>query len=220
MARLNRALSITASQTVTAATLHSLIESAVLTGISASDVEGFNGSAFISAGTSTPDPSVSRFWYDTSNEDPVFRVYASPFNIWLAAGPDRFEIPLLNASGGTARKGAMVVASGASSFDLAAAGASLNVIGFLQATTASGAYGPVATCGLGWATWVSGHSGCTIPSAGRALINRGCPLPGTCTALDIFGVAGSGPMFGQYLDDSVPTDGCKLIHIWGPRLTE
>lgn len=219
MARLNRALNITSAQTVTAATLHSLIESAVLTGISASDVEGFNGAAFIATGTSAPDPSVSRFWYDTSPEDPVFRVYASPYNIWLAAGPDRFEAPFLNTTGGPVRKGALVFAT-LTGFGLTAAGATYGHLGFLQASTASGAYGPVAFTGIGWATWVSGHSGATVPSAGRALINRGCPVDGTCTALDIFGIAGSGPMYGQYLDDSVPTDGCKLAHIWGLRLTE
>ena len=219
MAAINRTATISTTAQVTAATLHNLIESATLGTISGSDLTGGGASlAFVVASTATPNPATSRFWYDTTPSDPVFRVYASPYNIWLAAGPDRFEIPLYNLSGTFAAKGSLVVAAGPGAFNFSD-NPGLNTIGFLQSDTPASTYGPVATCGIGWATWVSGHSGTTNPAATRAIIARGCPLLGTCTALgDIEGTSGSGPMFGMYLESTTTTP--KLAIIWGPRLTE
>ena len=222
MANLNKGTTITATQTVTAQTLHDLIDQATLTNLTIADVTG--SIYFASVSTSTPNPSLAPFWYNNNPEDPIFRVFAAPWNIWLAVGPDRYEIPLLNASGGACLKGSLVVvASGASSFTIGSS-PSINAIGFLQADTAAGAYGPVATCGIGWALYCSSVSmtGGGLPDAKHAIVARGTP-PGTVAGYDIGGALGSGPMFGMWLESNRSgasgSNSPKRALIWGPRLS-
>jgi len=220
MASLIRGTTITPTSLVTAATLHSLIEQATLIGITGGD---FSGGFTIKTDSSTPNPSLFPYWFDPHIDDPVFRVFAAPWNIWLAAGPDRFEIPLRNASGTNCIKGAFVVASGASDFTIAT-NPSLNAIGFLQATTAAGAYGPVATCGIGWALYCSSVTVSTggLPDEQHAVISRG-NIAGTVCGYSIDGAEGSGPMFGMWLESNRSgasgSMSPKRIRIWGPRLT-
>lgn len=224
MANLNKGTTITATQTVTAQTLHDLIDQATLTNLTIADVTG--SIYFASVSTSTPNPSLAPFWYNPDPVDPIFRVFAAPWNIWLAVGPDRYEIPLLNSSGTECAKGCLVVVgTGASSFALGT-NPSLNAIGFLQSTTAAGAYGPVATCGIGWALYCSSVSisspGGGLPDAKHAIVARGTP-PGTVAGYDIGGALGSGPMFGMWLESNRSgasgSNFPKRALIWGPRLT-
>ena len=218
MASFVRSRTFTVSDTVTSATLHDLIEGCSISGISAADIGGVY---FASVTSATPNPSLAPFWYDTDTFDPVFRVFAAPWNIWLTVGPDRFEIPLKNSSGTECAKGCLVVASGISDFTIAA-NPSINAIGFLQSTTPAGSYGPVATMGYGWGLQGTGNSGGTVVDPLRALIARGT-RPGSCTALDVTGIAGSGPMFGMWLEsDRSGASGAgsaKRIFIWGPKIT-
>lgn len=223
MARLSRTQNISVTDTVSANTLHQLIETATISGISGNDFSTTGGIFFPCVTNVSPNPTIAPFWYNPDHTDPVFRVYARPWNIWLTVGPDRFEVPLRNASGAPAPRGALVVASGASDFTLAA-NASINALGFLQGPTAAGAYGPVALCGIGFALYGSGNSGSTDPTAGTALIARGA-LPGYVAAMDIMNSEGSGPMFGQWLEgfssaSNASGHGALLrAHIWSPRLT-
>jgi hypothetical protein len=231
MASFLRGTTITPTTTVTATTLHNLIELATVTGLTGSDVPG--GAYFTAAQTATPNPSLSPFWFDPTPVDPIFRVFAAPWNIWLAAGPDRFEIPLRNGSGTLCAWGCLVVPSGPSEFTLpGASGASLNALGFLQSDTAAGSVGAVATMGIGWALYSS--------AASKALAQNNNPpavtdfvvpaTPGT----SILGTVGaflstSGPsscLFGMWLDsnrvDGSPASSGPLVRkrvlIWGPRL--
>ncbi len=222
MASLIRGTTITPSTLVTAATLHALIEQATLVGITGTD---FSGGFTIATSSATPNASLAPYWFDPHMDDPVFRVFATPWNIWLAVGPDRFEIPFRNASGTDCLKGALVVASGASEFTIATS-PSLNAIGFLQAPTAAGSFGPVATVGIGWALYCSSVSIGTPaggnPDEQHAVVARGC-RPGTVAGYSIDGAEGSGPMFGMWLEsDRSGASGSmspKRIRIWGPRLT-
>jgi hypothetical protein len=223
MAQLNKGTTIAPTTTVTAQTLHDLIDQATITGLSAADIVG--GVFFVSVSTSTPNPSLAPFWYNPDPEDPMFRVYAAPWNIWLSVGPDRYEIPLKNSSGVDLLRGALVVCSGASDFTIGS-NPSLNAIGFLQAPTAAGAYGPVATCGIGWALYCSSIS-ITSPAGGTpdaklAVVARGTPA-GTVAGYSIDGALGSGPMFGMWLESNRSgasgSNAAKRALIWGPKLT-
>lgn len=148
---------ISAGDTVTAQTLHDMVENATVTGITGGD--GSGQEVFLVAQAAAPNPTNNPFWYDTSNaQDHVGKVYALPWNAWITFGPDRVEIPLLNFSGGTIHKGALVVASGASSFGVAS-GPSANVLGFTQDTAVSGAAVGVGIFGICWVAWGSAHSG-------------------------------------------------------------
>jgi hypothetical protein len=203
---------------VTAQTLQDLIGTALVGGLTASDLQA--GAFFYAATTATPNPSIYPFWYSTDPEDPVFRVFAAPWNIWLAAGPDRFEIPMLNMSGGPAAKGSLVCSSGASAFYIAS-NPSLTALGFLQDTTASGAYGPVCTYGIGWVYFGTGFSGPTTQIASGSALRAWQSNPN----YGVYGYAlaasgGSGPHFGILLDYviAVPSTSCVRALIWGPKL--
>jgi hypothetical protein len=222
MASLSRGTNIDISTQVTSQTLHNLIEHALVSGISASDL--IAGTHFVSVGTATPNPSSYPIWYSNDYDDPILRVYARPWNVWLAVGPDRFEIPLLNSAATTVAMGCLVVANGASDFTLATS-PSLNALGFAQATIAAGAYGPVATCGIGWVLHISSVSAGTQsqgPTAGDGLRAYGCPAGG------IYGVGlsnngGSGPFFGMFLENNRSGASGSYsrfrAHIWGPKMT-
>jgi hypothetical protein len=145
MADVNLTSPVTDGDTVTAQTLHDLIETATISGLTAADLS--NQAQVVFADGTAPDASLYSFWWDTNHWDPVLRVYARPFNIWLAVGPDRFEVPLMAAE--PIFKGAVLVSAGASLVGIAT-GPTLNVVGFAQDTAASGAYVPVASCGIGF----------------------------------------------------------------------
>lgn len=208
--------------TVTAGTLHTLIESALVSGISASDFAADTHSIFV--GTSAPNPSVFPLWYSSDPVDPVLRVFATPFDIWLAVGPDRFEIPLKNSGDATAPLGALVCSTSASTFFVATS-PSLNAIGFLQATTAAAAWGPVATCGIGFALHISSVSAgasTNIPTTGGGIKAYGSPAGG-CYNEGIGSGGGTGPFFGMWLEGNRSgasgSNSAFRALIWGPKIT-
>lgn len=147
MATLNLTSPIVDGDTVTAQTLHDLIETATVGGITGADLA--SGIQLIVSQDSAPSPSEFTYWWDSRAHDHVLRVWAQPFDVWLTVGPDRFELPFRNAAGQLLEPGMLMVAAGASEATIAT-GATLNILGFCQATTASGAYAPVATCGIGF----------------------------------------------------------------------
>jgi hypothetical protein len=124
-----------------------MIETATLGNLTASDLS--DEANLCVAQASSPSASEFKFWWDTHEYDPVFRVYSPEHELWLAAGPDRFEFPLQNWSGGATPKGAVIIPAGLNKFTIAT-GPTLNVLGFAQESAASGAWVPVATCGIGW----------------------------------------------------------------------
>lgn len=223
MANLNSGRPISPTTTVTSQTLHSLIENATLSNLSGGDITG-SGIFFTQAQAATPNPSlVSPFWFKTDPEDPVFRVFASPFGVWLTVGPDRFEFALRNGSGTDALKGCFVVASTAPSEFTIASGATINGIGFCQDLIRAGQYGPVTSCGIGYALYSSASSGSGDRYQNQdVLINRNCP-PGTMAGLNIDGNDGSGPMYGMWLESarsgSSGINNPRRALLWSPKLT-
>lgn len=222
MATITKGTTISISTQVTSQTLHNLIENALLSNIGPSDL--IAGTHFISVGTATPNPSAYPFWFNNDPEDPIVRVYALPWGIWCAIGPDRYEIPLRNNAGVVVPKGALVVADSSSSFSIATS-PSLNALGFLQATAATGAYAPVAVCGIGWALHTSspslGGSG-QAPTASSGLKAYGNPAGGV-GGIGIGSNGGSGPLFGMWLEGNrsgASGHGSAFrAAIWGPKLT-
>jgi len=220
-ATLTRGTTVTIDTEVTSQTLHNLIESALVAGITASDL--IAGSHFLSVGTATPNPSAYPFWYNNDPEDPVMRYWAEPWKLWLACGPDRWEYPLMNAAATMLPMGCMVTRSGSSAFSVAQ-NATLTFAGFLQATTASGAYGPVCCQGIGWVLHISSPStlATQTPTGGTALKNFGSPAGGVY-GLSVGSDAGSGPYFGMFLESNrsgASGSGSRFrAWIWGPTNT-
>jgi len=219
MASLSHGVSLDYSSTVYASTLHALIESAVVANVSASDLIG--GTHFISVGLTAPNPTNYPIWFSSDPADPVLRVWSPPFDIWLAAGPDRMEIPLKNASGGAVHKGALVCISSFSQFTVATH-PSLNACGILQDTSASGAWSPVMIYGIGWASFqssfsgVGGNNACIAGYYMQAFGNRAGHCHGVASAND--GSAGSGIVYGIWLETR-STNGLARCLFWGPKAT-
>lgn len=224
MGQFNRTATISAADTVTSSTLHNLIESCTVSGLTVGDISLGGGVFPISSSASFAGSTTTPFWFNNSEEDPVYRVWNPAAGIWTAFGPDRFEIPLFNAAATLCLRGTQVVAAGASSFSIAT-GASINVIGFLQNDTPASSWGPVATMGIGWALFgvSSSVSGGGFPDQVYAIINRGCPAGQVC-GYQIDNTAGSGPMFGLFLEG--PRSGYsaaltpRRAVIWRPTFTE
>lgn len=203
MAVMTRGTTVTSTTTVTAQTLHDLIELAQVGTVVPSDIEG-GTTQLIRSQAGEPNASIYPFWYSTDPVDPIFRVYARPWNIWLAVGPHRIEVPLLNGSATSLRMGTLVVAHTSPSTFTIGTNPSLNAIGFLQASTASGAYGPVAIKGIGWGLWCSAVSAhFADPRAGHMVGARNV-LAGTVMTMTQVntGSAMSGPLFGVSLERS------------------
>lgn len=193
-----------------------MIETSTLTNLTGADLAA--GAQLIASQISPPNPSEFRFWWSTRYEDQLLRVFAAPWNIWIAVGPDRFEVPFRNDSGDTLRKGALVIPAGASAFSIAT-GPSINVIGFLQETTASGAFGPVASCGVGF---VSAEVTTTAQS-GKALSSRNAIAGSVMADGGDSSSNASGPIYAALIDDAtgggwtgVTEHGFRAI-LWGPK---
>jgi len=164
MATLNLASAdeLDATDTVTSQSLHDMIENATLDGLASADLQP--GTLVLQVSPTAPDDTAGeRFWWDSTRIDgQVFRVFAEPWNIWLAVGPDRIELPFRNDSGDTLHRGALcLVAPGASAITIAT-GPTFSMVGFAQDTTASGSWAAVCTQGIGFVAWTSGT---TNPSA-------------------------------------------------------
>lgn len=200
MAVLTRGTTITATTTVTAQTLHDLIELAQPNAVVPSDIEG-GQTQLIRTQLTAPDASVYPFWYCNDPEDPMFRVYAYPWNIWVGVGPHRIEVPLLNGAATSLRMGALVVAHSSPSTFTIGTTPSLNAIGFLQATTASGAAGPVAIKGIGYGLWCSAVSGHFAALRASQVVASRNVLAGCINGYSFAqGSAMSGPNFGVFLE--------------------
>lgn len=224
MARFNRTKTIAVTDVVTAQDLHDLLDTASLLDASLGDVSP--GLHSIYAGDATPNPSLYPFWFSTGS-DPVFRVWARPWNCWVAIGPDRFEIPLRNGFGADVPRGYLVVASAASEFSIATS-PSLNALGFAQADIPAGAYGPIASVGVAWVCHSSGAS----LSLSESNTNDGysvatgyaeSPQPaGTARCFKFpnnqVPTAFSGPLWGTWLNNSTNVSETVLAKLWGPRL--
>lgn len=174
MATFSRLTSISIEDTVTAQTLHDLIEQCDVVGATLGDCEGA-AMYSIAAQTATPNPSLSPFWYRTGDPwDRTFKVFAAPWNIWVTIGPDRLEIPMTNAAATDALQGAFVIAAGASLFSMATA-PSLNALGFVQDDTPVGSVGAVCYYGIGWALYASATSGAIDDDKWGLFIDPGKP---------------------------------------------
>lgn len=154
---LNRTVTITTDTVVTAQTLHNLIETCTVSGLAPTDLLG--SYAGVAYQATAPNPTVNPYWFCSDQRDPVLRVWAAPFNIWLTVGPDRFEIPFRNGSATTINWGALVSPAGPSEFSLAS-NPSLNALGFLQGYPAStcvspGDWGAICSVGIGWCLFAS-----------------------------------------------------------------
>jgi len=215
----SRTSSFALSDTVDAADLHSLIENATLTGLTGSDITG-GGLYGVQSQYAAPSPTDSPFWFKDDPWDPVFKVWAQPWNCWVALGPDRIEVPFKNSAATDLACGTLVIGAGASLFSIAT-NPSLNALGFIQDTCASGSCVGVCTNGIGWVLWGSSTSTSGLPYTRWAITSRTNSKAGSCDHLNIDGVEGHGVMFGMYLESQhsgLTAPGiARLARIWGPK---
>lgn len=225
MATLTKGVTISDTTTVTSQILHDLIELAIIGNVTVADISG-NVTLIYTQASVAPDPSLYPFWYDSFPEDPVFRVWDSLHSIWLVAGPHRFEFPMQNMSATNLRMGTLVVQDPKVQwgFNIATA-PSLNVVGFLQNSCASGAWGAICNMGVGWGLWISAVSNTHVLAApGCPIISRHVIAGGMHYDTAGIGVATnlSGPNFGLSLDGSRSGTSQSFskhrIRIWPARL--
>jgi hypothetical protein len=219
MAGLTKGTTISFGDTVTAQTLHNLIEAALISGIQQTDLN--DGVHFISVGTATPNPSLFPLWYNTDPEDPVLRIFATPWDVWLTVGPDRFEVPLTNNGVDDITRG-MIVAGCNPSECYIATNVSINAIGFAQDDIAVGSVGPVAIYGIGDVMHGTSESNAAVVSGGSGLSTFGC-IAGGVAPVGLDGNGGSGPLFGMFLQGprsgASGSGGVFKALIWGPTIT-
>jgi hypothetical protein len=203
--------------TVTATTLHNLIEDATIDGLVGSDFSG--AATLLVAQATAPDPSEFPFWFDTTYTGQNVRVYAAPWNIWVTVGPERFEVPFKATQ--DFASGALVTVTGASECG-PATGVSVNALGFAQDTGVSGSWVPIAACGIGWVFVASGST--DSGSFGQqCLIAQHNPGDGSVSTPGGFNSAGGGgnPLtelaFGYLLDNTVTKPRGRLAMLWGPK---
>lgn len=188
MASLSLDTPVADGNTVTAQTLHDLIENATVSGLSGGDLSA--QSQVIVTKATAPDPADFPVWYDSAYRRRVLRFWHSGASCWITVGPDRLEIPLRNDSGGTLRRGAQVVAAGASAMTIDTR-PSINALGFTQDTAASGAYVGVAYVGIGYISAVTNASATGNQLKGYLVHNFGS-LPGD-VSYNVPGNSTSGP---------------------------
>lgn len=207
--------------TCTSQSLHDLIENAGLSNITSGDL--VTGTELIFVSASAPSATQWKYWYDNHElTGGLLRVWAEPFNLWLAVGPDRFEIPLQNRSGAMLHMGALVIAASSASSVGTATGPTLNAVGFLQATTASGAHGPVAVGGIGFVAFSTAATHITTIHFEKPFVTEWSPA-GYISPLNVSAAPNvTTPAFGFFLETAVnrpdfaPT-GLRAL-IWGPKI--
>ena len=222
MASLTKGTTVTSSTVVTSQILHDLIELATVGNVTPGDISG--NVRFLASQAAAPNGSLYPFWLDTNPQDPILRVFDRRFGIWVAVGPHRFEIPMLNTAATDLRHGAQVVAAPGPTFPSVQLGTcpSLNAVGFCQSSAASGSWVPVCVYGIGWALWASSYSGSGGLSYGAGLMGRGVPsgVVGTVAFPAASGV--SGALFGMLLETGRSGNTNSLTAqralIWPPRM--
>lgn len=222
MAVLSRGTTITPTTTVTAQTLHDLIELAQVGTVLVTDLAG--DVQLIKIQTTAPNPTQYPFWYDPRLEDPIFRVFASPWNCWVAVGPHRIEVPMINAAATDLRMGALVVShTAASSFSIGST-PSLNAIGFIQSSCPSGGTVGVAITGIGYAMWACGFSNSRFPVPGDWVHGRHVQAGCVNAVVGITPHSNwSGSNYGVFMESTHSgntfTFGLYRVAIWGGRVS-
>jgi hypothetical protein len=217
MADVNLTAPVTDGDTVTAQTLHDMIETATFGNLTGADLS--DNATLCVAQASPPSPSEYAYWWDTHEYDPVMRVYSTDHQIWLACGPDRFEYPLQNWSGGAIAKGALAIPAGANKFTIAT-GPTLNFAGFAQDSAASGAWAPIACCGIGWvavdpdASFASLEVFTALGAAAGKVRTANWNTASTATNAIALGMAIDGLTNGW---TGVSLHGLRAV-IWGPKM--
>lgn len=176
MARLLRSANL--GTTVTRQDLYDLIHNATLTGLG-SGIQGA-GVVLLAASSFPTQITAGTWWWDQTHQVlriPVESVGGSPASMWLAVGPDSWECPVFNRTGGTLPRGAVVGwsrAAGCGPYDidyLPPASAAMLVatfansmqalrtdpamragLGALQYTLLNGQFGQVVWRGFGYAS--------------------------------------------------------------------
>lgn len=221
-------LTVEEGDTVTTSTLHSMIEDATIEGLDSSILTG--GGALMEVSATPPDPDENKFWWDSRYVvGGVARVYAAPWNVWVTFGPDRMEVPFKNNSGQALEMGSMVIPDSAASAITIATGASMNVVGFLQNTCASGAIAVVASMGIGfvrWGTAVTNHAAGNTGELIRNRWNNAGEVNNSGqwnTADDAFGMFYGCLIEGNTGDRTTDSEGEDLVTtgyralLWGPK---
>jgi hypothetical protein len=231
MASLTTGVTIADGDTVTATTLHQMIEDATFSTLTSSDL-GASGANWLRAQSATPSVAAGDyFWWDTDHQTgQVFRVYDTDKKIWLAAGPDTFEYPARNFSGGTLPKGALCfTASSASNIAITTVtGPTLTFAGFAQDTAASGAWVGICPFGIGFVAWSSGATSGSSPSRGECFSNINCEggkVTGAWGGATHIGAPSGqvhGLIYGLFLESYHADTGIAhglRAKIWGPKFT-
>lgn len=224
MATLAKGVTYTTTSIVSSQSLHDLIEGATVGNVVPGDIAG-GAVQFSLSATLAPDASIYPFWYSQDPQDPIFRVFARPWNIWLAVGPHRIEVPLQNGAATDLALGTLVVQSptGTPSQFSIGSNPSLNAIGFLQSSAASGAFAPVGILGIGFALWASAVSSTYRALTAGDTIHSRHVIAGAVHGLGVnVASACSFPAFGYFRDTA--RSGTTLsftpvrVQMWGPRV--
>jgi len=219
MAVLTRGTTISATTTVTSQTLHDLIELAQVGTITPSDIEGAVSFIRVSRAVA-PNPTSYPFWYDSNPEDPMFKVYAQPWGAWIGLGPHRIEVPMINGANTSLRHGCLVVAHSSPSMFTIGTNPSLNAIGFIQSSAASGAAVGVGIKGIGYALFCSAVSGAFAAIVASQVVAARNVLAGCVMGYSFqLGSNMSGPNFGVWVEGdrsgfSGTFDAGRIL-IWG-----
>lgn len=144
MASISRGYSFGATEQVTNSKLHSLVDSATLSGVVQSDLS--SGLAFVAAQASAPS-STTQLWIDTSQTPPVARIYDNTNAQWVPVS----EMGLLkNNTGQTGAVGRPVIIDTANdnNYKYTATAGDTKFAGIEMNTTGNGSFGPVINHGL------------------------------------------------------------------------
>jgi len=154
MASVTRTKIFTIGQTITREDIADLIEESLLSDIGLSDLDPT--ALVVTAQSEAPaSPVPGAWWWDKTTQ--LMKVYDSTHSLWLALGPDRRDIPVLNWNGGALPKGAYMCNrrgigpwDGTVKLGTRATATAEMVIGTIPATALSGAWTPLSYCGIVW----------------------------------------------------------------------
>lgn len=160
MAEFTRSASIEVGDQINRETIANLLETGLLSQLTVSDLA--SGVIMVTSQSEPPtNPLHNQWWWDQTQQ--LMRVYDSGTSLWLAIGPDRKDVPMINWTGGTSPRGAGVTPMLGSAAErrvvhpdntIGGGHAGIHtehMIGTWADTVASGAWGAVSFIGFVWA---------------------------------------------------------------------
>lgn len=217
MATITRTKTFTDGQDIDREDIADLLEEALVSAIGYSDLAA--DAQLVTAQSEAPTPNAGKWWWDMT--DKLMKAWNSTYSLWLAFGPDRYDVPVQNWYGATMNKGwPCTLVAGGGSYRVTGRGGveadkSTTFVGLMQETTASGMWGPMAIMGVMWGQLEASPDGGKVPAAGYVRHGAGAgnayvgyPAPGSPSSR-AFGVAiaEAGPLQAFKLAWFAPTQG-------------